>query len=94
LKTLANLWYLAETADRLTGLFVILADFLARLAGQSIRQKIVDSEICNHALIITICEQKNVLDLRVRMIVLSRSFLGIVDTRRILGRLVFLYKFD
>jgi len=90
---------LAEIADRSTGLFVILADFLARLVEQSIRQKIVDSEICtaqtyNHVLIIAICEQKKVLDLRVRMIVLSRSFLGIVDTRRILGRLVFLYKFD
>ena len=30
----------------------------------------------------------------VRMIVLSRSFLEIVDARSILGRLVFFYKFD
>jgi len=90
---------LAETADRSTGLFVILADFLARLVEQSIRQKIVDSEICttqtyNHTLIIAICEQKKILNSRVRMIVLSRSFLGIVDARSILGRLVFFYKFD
>ena len=41
-----------------------------------------------------IYEQKKVLDLRVRVVVLSRSFSGTINVRRILGRLVFLYKFD
>ena len=92
MKMLANLWYLVETIDRSTSLFMILTALLVRSVEQSIRQEVVNPNICtvwiyDCALMMVIYIQRVDVNLGLEAGMLDRSSPGIVVTRKVLERL-------